>query len=82
MFYFCIPSKFQILNFAPDPNVPLSASEGKLDLYSANGNHRSLDVPSGSGDYWKIGTFKGTDGLDGISISSAIVSQFDKNTLC
>ena len=82
MFYFCIPSKFQIHNFAPDPNVPLSASEGKLNLYSAGGNHRRLDVPSGSGHYWIIGTFKGTDGLDGIGISNTIVSQFNKDTYC
>ena len=82
MFYFCIHSKFQIHDYSGDANFPLSVSKGIIDLYSAGGNKISLDVPSGSGRYWIIGTFKGTDGLDGISIENTIVSQFNTDDYC
>ena len=80
--FFHISSKFQIFDYSRDPSAPLSASEGKIDLFSAGGNHESLDVPSGSGHYWIIGTFNSIDGLDGINPINTIVSQFNSNTMC
>ena len=46
MLFFLISSKFQIYDYAPNPNVPLSDSEGKVDIFPAGGDKISLDVPS------------------------------------
>ena len=76
-------SKFQIFDFNPNPNFPLSDSEGKVELFPAGGDKISLDVPSEtSGRYWIIGTFNGIDGLDGIDISNTIVETFSNDELC
>ena len=82
MFFFK-SSKFQIYDYAPNPNVPLSDSEGKVDIFPAGGERISLDVPSEtSGRYWIIGTFNGIDGLGGINISNTIVENFNNDDLC
>ena len=84
MFYSCyILSKFQIHDFAPNPNFPLSDSEGTVELFPAGGEKRTVEVPSEtSGRYWIIGTFNGVDGLDGIDISNTIVENFNNDELC
>ena len=84
MFYFCrISSKFQIYDFNPNPNFPLSVSEGIVELFPAGGEKITLEVPSEtSGRYWIIGTFNGVDGLGGIDISNTIVENFNNDDLC
>ena len=83
MLFFLISSKFQIYDYAPNPNVPLSDSEGKVDIFPAGGDKISLDVPSDtSGRYWIIGAFNGIEGLGGIDVSNTIVSEFNIDDLC
>ena len=84
---FCISSNFQIYDYEYDYDydyhVPLSDSNGKVDLFPAGGKKISLDVPSEtSGQYWILGTFNGIDGLDGIDISNTIVSEFNTDDFC
>ena len=78
-----VSSKFQIYDFNPNPNFPLSVSEGIVELFPAGGEKITLEVPSEtSGRYWIIGTFNGVDGLDGIDISNTIVENFNNDDLC
>ena len=76
-------SKFQIYDFSPNPDCPLSDSEGTVELFPAGGQQITVEVPSEtSGRYWIIGTFNGVDGLDGIDISNTIVENLNIGDLC
>ena len=77
-------SKFQVFDWTPDPNFPLTDSDGIVQLFDADGELASLYIPSDmqTGNYWIIGTFNGVGGLKEIDISNTVVSDLNLVDLC